>query len=186
MWLAPAYVVIAFEVLAVAVAWLAYVAWPHHQIIEAIKSAPLAATISQTDAGLVKLAGNAFPPAPESSYVWRVTSRVDTSSSGSRSGTYSVAPIVVRDAGGDCRVDPQEARVLSARSEIDIQNQLFSGDVQRTERFILPGDPVFALGELDRSGGTCRHLMNYENRSLAEFGQALVRRTFWTFPGTDR
>jgi hypothetical protein len=58
--------------------------------------------------------------------------------------------MLIRDSSGDCVVDPQEAVVVPTLSKGSVDNHLFSGDTYRTEKLILPGDPVIALGQIRR------------------------------------
>jgi len=133
--------------------WLRY-----SRIIEGLKSAPLV-TSDSTVTGLVKLVGQAYPgtdhsssPYTNTSYVWCVSEKVDTRSKATyrKSGSYSVAPMLIRDSAGDCVVDPQEAVVVPTLRKSTVDNHFLDDSTYRTEKLIRPGDPVFALGQIRR------------------------------------
>lgn len=138
--------------------WLARRWLPYSRIVDGLKSAPLVTTDS-TVAGLVKLVGQAQPGGVHSSSalpgysdVWSVSEKLDTRSTAlhRKSGSYSVAPMLLRDSAGDCVVDPQEAVVVPAVTNTTVENHLFDDSTYRTKKRIRPGDPVVALGQLRR------------------------------------
>src|SRR5262245_17197486 len=63
MGLSPAWMLIVVLILLTLALWLAWKGWPHHRIVEAIKTAP-AATSSSGPSGLVKVSGQAQPGPP--------------------------------------------------------------------------------------------------------------------------
>lgn len=89
---------------------------------------------------LVRVRGHAFPgdPVPEGcatpKHLWHVTSRYDTRSSPSlaQSGTYSVGRILVRDARGECVIDPLGALIVPGRSAGSADNRMFGDAVYRS------------------------------------------------------
>lgn len=138
--------------------WLTRRWLPYSRIIDGLKSAPLVTTDS-TVTGLVKLVGQAQPGGDDSagyfnkaSYVWSVSETLDTRSKGAlrKTGSYSVAPMLIRDSAGDCVVDPQEAVVVPAVTTGKVDRHIFSGDTYHTKKLIRPGDPVIALGQIRR------------------------------------
>jgi hypothetical protein len=154
--LSPAWLLVDTILLVAAALWLARRALPLYRILRALQTAPLA-TVRSGASGTVKLAGHAWPGsdhAPSSltntPYVWCVTGKFDSRSSigGGRSGSYSVAPMLVRDATGECVVDPREATVVPTIVQGKTDRHIFSGSTSVVERLIRPGDPVIAIGEL--------------------------------------
>ena len=126
--------------------------------MHALHTAPPATVRSDTP-GTVKLYGHAFPGSDHAKstltntpYVWRVYEKFDSSSIRGRgsSGSYSVSPIVVRDATGECVVDPQQATVVHTLIMGRADSRMFGGSTSQTEKLILPGDAVIAIGELRR------------------------------------
>lgn len=169
--------------------WLTRRWLPYSRIIDGLKSAPLVTTDS-TVSGLVKLVGQAQPGGDDSagyfnkaSYVWSVSETLDTRSKGAfrKTGSYSVAPMLIRDAAGDCVVDPQEAVVVPAVTTSRVDRHIFSDDTYHTKKLIRPGDPVIALGQI-RSGrlrktdkGVLLYSGKSESRTLLRF-----RFFFWS------
>jgi len=56
---------------------------------------------------------------------------------------------MMNDGSGECVVDPAGAKLVSERVK-----KWRAGDFHYTERLILPGDPLFVLGEFATSGST--------------------------------
>ena len=156
--LSAAGVAIGTLALIAAAVWLGRKALAYYRIIHAIRTAPRVA-VSSGAAGLVKVVGEAQPgsPVPEGfakpRHVWRETSRLDTRSSRSldRRRTYSVAPIVVRDASGDCVINPLKAVVVHDVLRGSVQPHFGNDATYYTERVILTGAPVFAIGVIGRA-----------------------------------
>jgi hypothetical protein len=156
--LSPAWLLVdTLGLLALAV-WLALKAYPLGRIVHALHTAP-PATVRSDAQGTIKVYGHAFPGsdhAPSSltrtPYVWCVYSKFDSRSirGAGSSGSYSVAPILVRDATGECVVNPQEATVLHTLIKGKSASHMFGGSTSESERLILPGDAVIAIGELRR------------------------------------
>lgn len=133
--------------------WLVWRALPLWRIVQAIKTASTV-TVGSAAEGLVRVNGVAFPgqDVPEGfvapKHVWRVTEKFDTSSN-IRCGTSrstSLAPILVRDATGECTIDPREAIVLYAGSTSSVDHHIFDGATFDSEKIISTGDTVFAIG----------------------------------------
>lgn len=122
-----------------------------------LKSAPLVTTDS-TVSGLVKLVGQAQPGGDDSasyfnkaSYVWSVSETLDARKRNFRkSGSYSAAPMLIRDSAGDCVVDPQEAVVIPTLTKNTVDNNFLDDSTYHTKKLIRPGDPVIALGQIRR------------------------------------
>lgn len=135
--------------------WVGRNGYPHLRALLAFDRAPTV-EIASGAPGLVRVRGQAFPgdPVPEGyatpKHVWHVSSRYDTRSSASlaRSGTYSVGKILVRDATGECVIDPLGALVVPGRGTASVDNQMFGDAIYRSEKSIDTGDAVLALGTL--------------------------------------
>lgn len=135
--------------------WIGRNGYPHLRALLLFDRVPKVA-IASGASGLVRVQGHAFPgdPVPEGcstpKHVWHVSSRCDTRSSSSmaRSGTYSVGKILVRDATGECLIDPIGTLVVPGRSDGSVDRHLFGEAAYRTEKSINTGDAVLALGSL--------------------------------------
>lgn len=57
-------------------------------------------------------------------------------------------PFVIRDATGQCIIDPEDAEVVTSR-----KNTWIEGDYRCTEWLVLPRDKIYALGEFATIGG---------------------------------
>jgi hypothetical protein len=143
--------------------WLAYKALPFLRVVQALKTAPQVAVGSGKEGAaaqdLVKVVGRAYPGSeiPEGyaapDHVWRTTSTLDTGSvvHPHGTGTYSVAPVLVRDETAECLVNVLEAQVLHADKSGTVDRH-FGGDATyETERSIRTGDPVLAIGVLGKA-----------------------------------
>jgi hypothetical protein len=156
--LGPGWIVLVSLLFAAVGLWIAYRTLPLYYTLRALKSAPVVA-IDSGEPGLVRVAGHAYSGQPvldsyaAPTFVWRETSKLDTRSSPSmsRTGTYSVAMMLVRDERAECLIDPKHARVLPSRKEGEVDHH-FGGDATyRTVRMIEVGDPVFAIGVLGKA-----------------------------------
>ena len=135
--------------------WIGRNGYPHLRALMALDRTPTV-SIASGATGLVRVEGHAFPgePVPEGyappKHVWHLTSRYDTRSSSSMasSGTYSVGKILVRDATGECLIDPIGTLVVPGRSAGSVDNHMFSEATYRSEKSIDSGDPVLAIGTL--------------------------------------
>lgn len=135
--------------------WAGRNGFPHLRALVVLDRAPVA-TVASGVTGLVRVEGRAYPaePTPEGfatpTHVWHVTSRYDTRSSPSMasSGTYSVGKILLRDATGECVLDPMQTLVVPGRSGGSVDNHMFEGATYHTEKSIATGDRVLALGTL--------------------------------------
>lgn len=156
--LPAAWMGIVFLVLMALGLWAALRALPFRRIVRALKTAP-AVSIDGAPEGVVKVRGEAHPGGvvPEGyaapKHVWRQSEKTDLRSSPSMrtTRTYSVAPILVRDATGECLIDPQLARVLPTQSNTSEERHIFSDSTYRSEKIIHSGDKVFAIGVLGRA-----------------------------------
>lgn len=168
--------------------WLTRRWLPYSRIIDGLKSAPLVTTDSAAS-GLVKLVGQAQPGGDDSagyfnkaSYVWAVSETVDARKTHFRkTGSYSVAPMLIRDSAGDCVVDPQEATVIPTLTKSRVDNHFLDDSTYHTKKLIRTGDPVIALGQI-RSGrlrksdnGVLLYSGKSESRTLLRF-----RFFFWS------
>ena len=177
--------------------WLTRRWLPYSRIIEGLKSAPLV-TSDSTASGLVKLVGQAqaggddsSSPFNKASYVWSVSETLDTRKRNFRkSGSYSVAPMLIRDSAGDCLVDPQEAVVIPTLTKSTVDNNFLDDSTYHTKKLIRPGDPVIALGQIRReqareSNAPCqlrksdRGVLLYSGKSE---GRTLLRFRFYFWP----
>lgn len=154
--LSPAWLLVDTAGLIALAVWLGRRAYPWYRILRALRSAPLA-TVKSNASGTVKLLGHAYPGSDHASstltstpYVWCVYEKFDSRSivGMGRSGSYSVSPILVRDATGECVVDPQQAVVVPTLVKGRSDRHMFNDSTSQIERLILPGDPVVAIGEL--------------------------------------
>lgn len=154
--LSPAWLLVDTVGLLALALWLARKAYPLFRIVRALQTAPAASVRSNT-AGTVKLSGHAYPGSEHSAssltktpYVWCVYEKFDSRSIASlrRSGSYSVSPILVRDASGECVVNPVDAVVVPTLVKGSTENHMFSDSTSRTEKLILPGDAVIAIGQI--------------------------------------
>ena len=135
--------------------WIGRSGYPHLRALLALDRTPTV-SIASGATGLVRVEGHAFPgePVPEGyappKHVWHLTSRYDTRSSSSMasSGTYSVGKILVRDATGECLINPIGTLVVPGRSAGSVDNHMFSEATYRSEKSIDSGDPVLAIGTL--------------------------------------
>lgn len=135
--------------------WIGRNGYPHFRALLVFDRTPTV-SIASGAPGLVRVEGQAFPgePVPEGyappKHVWRQKSRYDTRSSSSmaKSGTYSVGKILVRDATGECLIDPIGTLVVPGRSAGSVDNHMFGEATYRSEKSIDSGDPVLAIGVL--------------------------------------
>lgn len=156
--LPAAWVAIGTLGLIVAALWVAYKALPHYRILQALKTAPEVAVSSGAE-GLVKVVGEAQPgqEVPEGyqkpRHVWRKTRKFDSRSLRSLATTltYSVGPILVRDRSGECIVDPREAVVVPGLLRSSVTPHFGNEATYYTEKVILSGAPVFAIGKIGRA-----------------------------------
>ncbi len=65
----------------------------------------------------------------------------------------SEAHFLLRDATGECVISPEGAEVVGVRADRRIE-----GEYRRTEWLILPGAPLYAIGDLRTAGGALAEL----------------------------
>jgi hypothetical protein len=131
---------------------LSFIAWfANHRRHRAITDIPLS-RIASAAQGYVGLQGTAeahegmlITHTPQGlPSVWRKYTitrgsgeDAETIDSGISSSTF-----LLRDEGGNCVIDPDDAEVIT-----DHKRVFYEGDYKHTEYYLLPGDPLYVLGE---------------------------------------
>ena len=150
-------------IVSLAIAFLGTTFWgwvASYRRLQALEDYPLSRIVSAPQ-GYVRLEGRAaaFPGKPLDSplthrpccwYSYQVVEWDEERRSGSvKERETSEWSFMMNDGSGECVVDPAGAKLVSERVK-----KWRAGDFHYTERLILPGDPLFVLGEFATSGST--------------------------------
>lgn len=160
------------------VMWLLIRAQRNLQIVQAIMTAP-AVPVNSSAQGLVKIVGQAHPGgdlpkgAVDPKLVWYARERQSTSYQGGNSqSSRSETPILLRDAAGECLIDPNLAEVVSSDKKSSYTEQGDYNSESIDLEFIRAGDAIFAVGILgDRTmrgyaAGQARRTLHPANKGV--------------------
>ena len=150
-------------IVSLALAFLGTTFWgwvASYRRLQALEDYPLSRIVSAPQ-GYVRLEGRAaaFPGKPLDSpltrrpccwYSYQVMEWDEERRSGSvKERETSEWSFMMNDGSGECVVDPAGAKLVSERVK-----KWRAGDFHYTERLILPGDPLFVLGQFATSGSS--------------------------------
>ena len=129
--------------------WASHATWHSYRILDAVANAPLA-DLRSTTGGWVKLRGTAQPPATKpgqtpSGIVWYKRQSMWGSN---RSTLVTTDAILIQDDYGICAVDSEKAEIRPTTHETS--HAFLDQSKSTTVEFIRTGDPLFAIGELQR------------------------------------